>query len=200
MFLDTTPPQTIKLIGYWITSLRDTEYCSPQEFVLDSPDALRTLIADYLDRGAEYTAYRGVSWCRFFCGYAKMGNRELTDGYFVWPEGLSHYVRQHDVQLPEEFIRHVQSGTPAIPEGQWSSILDETYWKEWCRANASDQFRNRLQASLRSADLQAESLIGNVAAKMEATTGLSDTGCRWVDCKNRALAGKVLCARCILKG
>jgi hypothetical protein len=190
----------MKLIGYWMRSLRDTEFFLPQEFVAESPPDLRRLIAAYLDRGSLFNVYRGVSWCRFYCGFSAMGNRELSDGYFAWPEGLSHYVREHAVCLPEEFIQHVQSGTPPIPKKRWPESLDDTYWNEWCRTHSARRFRSQIQASLREADDRAEAIIGEVVAKMEANTGLADVGCCWVGCNNRALAGRVLCARCAIKG
>jgi hypothetical protein len=47
-----------------------------------------------------YVAAGGWSSCRF-CGAAN-GSVELTDGeHFVWPEGLAHYVSDHDVRLPD---------------------------------------------------------------------------------------------------
>jgi hypothetical protein len=31
----------------------------------------------------------------------------MTDGVYCWPEGLAHYVKEHDVRLPDEFVTHV---------------------------------------------------------------------------------------------
>jgi hypothetical protein len=39
---------------------------------------------------------------------------ELTDGTFLWPEGLTHYVRDHAVRLPDRFFEHVAGVTDAI--------------------------------------------------------------------------------------
>lgn len=38
----------------------------------------------------------------------------MSDGTWLWPEGLSHYVREHGVVLPEEFVVHALS-TPIPP-------------------------------------------------------------------------------------
>lgn len=35
-----------------------------------------------------------------------LGTSCLSDGHFIWPEGLAHYVDKHSVRPPEEFIRH----------------------------------------------------------------------------------------------
>ena len=51
----------------------------------------------------------GLSWCRFHCEQEYCGSLEFTDGYYLWPEGLLHYVQNHEVKLPEEFIAHCKS-------------------------------------------------------------------------------------------
>lgn len=38
------------------------------------------------------------------------GSRDYTDGVYVWPEGLAHYVRAHNVKPPQEFVNHVLRG------------------------------------------------------------------------------------------
>lgn len=38
-----------------------------------------------------------------------MGHRDLTDGVYVWPEGLAHYVKAHAVRLPDDFLAHVRT-------------------------------------------------------------------------------------------
>ena len=35
---------------------------------------------------------------------SEMGSSDLTDGVWLWPEGLAHYVEVHGLPLPEEFI------------------------------------------------------------------------------------------------
>ena len=35
-----------------------------------------------------------------------MGTTCLSDGRFIWPRGLAHYVDKHFVRLPEEFVHH----------------------------------------------------------------------------------------------
>lgn len=47
----------------------------------------REVVAEYLRRGVIARAYLGMSACRL-CG-AAMGTLELSDGTFLWPEGLA---------------------------------------------------------------------------------------------------------------
>jgi len=37
-----------------------------------------------------------------------MGSSDLTDGTWIWPEGLPIYVEKYNVELPEEFIAHTR--------------------------------------------------------------------------------------------
>ena len=190
----------MKLIGYWIESLLDTDYYPPQEFVGELPLLTRAKIAGYLDKGMVYEVYRGISWCRFFCRVQSMGNSELTDGYWVWPAGLSHYVRDHGVVLPSEFLDHIESKPSPIPKERWDkSVPDREFWKAWCRQNASGKCRAKLAAARQQADCEAERIIAKAIADLEAQKGVSKVECRW-GCGNKALVGTTFCAHCCLKG
>lgn len=39
------------------------------------------------------------------CGNARNGTIEFSEGN-VWPSGLANYIKEHDVRLPAEFVRH----------------------------------------------------------------------------------------------
>jgi hypothetical protein len=56
----------------------------------------RMNVASYLERGLVTCAFAGLSPCRF-CGTGN-GSAELTDGVYLWPEGLPHYIREHGVR------------------------------------------------------------------------------------------------------
>jgi hypothetical protein len=99
----------------------------------------------YLRAGQEWIRFNGWSYCRFDCGIAPsaLGDRDLTDGMWVWPEGLPHYVEVHSVRLPDEFIDHMRSlgwRAPAEPITRWVDRavaerpqVDGTFWIEWAR-------------------------------------------------------------------
>jgi hypothetical protein len=83
----------------------------------------RDMVEDYLRRGFVVRACMGYSPCRI-CGRAN-GSLELSDGTYVWPEGLAHYVSDHAVRLPEPFVSHVQ----AMIETLEASGRDESWWR-----------------------------------------------------------------------
>ncbi len=47
---------------------------------------------------------RGPSVCRL-CGCSN-GSGEHCDGTYQWPDGFLHYVRDHAVRPPDDFIAH----------------------------------------------------------------------------------------------
>ena len=104
--------------------------------------AARQAVADHLRQGVRTNPYRGLSPCRI-CGRSN-GSAERTDGVYCWPEGLAHYVIEHQVRLPDAFVAHVLSSA-LRPDGlderasdrlseAWSAALgvdaDPTWWLE----------------------------------------------------------------------
>jgi hypothetical protein len=78
-------------------------------------DNERNDVVEHLVRGILVNQTRGLSNCRF-CDRPN-GSAELSDGVYCWPEGLAHYLSEHAVRLPAEFVAHVLS---------LSQFLDET--------------------------------------------------------------------------
>ncbi|CAM9353458.1 unnamed protein product, partial [Ectocarpus sp. 6 AP-2014] len=65
-------------------------------------------VALYVRSGFLESFELGYSFCRFGCcgdGSSKfMGCTTLTDGKYVWPEGLAHYIEEHAVRPPDDFV------------------------------------------------------------------------------------------------
>jgi hypothetical protein len=96
------------------------------------PVAPEPAVIRYLRAGLVHETWRGLSWCRFECGVSKseMGCRDLTDGYWVWPEGLAHYVDRHGLPLPEEFLATVRRGALPRPSSL-SQEIEKSFWNSW---------------------------------------------------------------------
>src|SRR5262245_22351958 len=97
---------TLKAVGYW----RDRgarQLPRPQWLVRQGWHAEdQGRMAAYLHSGLTFADWLGFSFCRFGCGIdcRRMGSSDLTDGEWVWPAGLAHYVEAHAVILPEPFV------------------------------------------------------------------------------------------------
>ena len=63
------------------------------------------MVAEYLRNGLIARACMRLSPCRI-CGKPN-GSLELTDGELLWPEGLVHYVEDHNVRLPRGIVERM---------------------------------------------------------------------------------------------
>ncbi len=151
--LQTSLYQPVRAIGYWRSlgePLRasfghpsDSEFPDPRNLVcLDEYPADREVVVRYLREGRDYTRWRGLSYCRFRCGAPSicMGSRCLTDGKWVWPEGLSHYIEAHSVLLPDEFLQTATAaenwdlGDKPMPSSDTQGMPDYHFWIAWGRS------------------------------------------------------------------
>jgi hypothetical protein len=129
--LPLEPP--LRAVGYWHNE-RHVAYPEPQALVAtdQDPGQLRR-IAEWLRRGEVFAQWRGLSFCRFDCGIddAHMGSRCLTDGVWVWPEGLAHYVEDHHVLLPDEFVERALRDAPIASAERARVDPDDAFWIAW---------------------------------------------------------------------
>nr|BEK63113.1 hypothetical protein KPHV_03400 [Kitasatospora purpeofusca] len=115
--------RTVRLLGFWMTP-EDPSLPDPAGLVDPAwEESHRQWVADYLDRGQVAGSWMGVSRCRL-CSCPN-GSRDLTDGYYLWPEGLSHYVLDHSVRLPGEFLAHVGQRLDTLEELE----RDSSWWR-----------------------------------------------------------------------
>jgi len=131
----------VRLIGYWREGC-DDRWPDPRDFVDETWDEReRGLVAAYLEEGFRPWAAVGYSLCRF-CGMVN-GCAEVTDGVFLWPEGLAHYVREHSVRLPDEVLDHIKQrqNEPARSARQRFSLweVDRDWWLSVGRSLADEK-------------------------------------------------------------
>lgn len=127
-------------IGYWHSADNDG-LPHPQRLVSWTWQfGRRWQIVRYLRKGLPHLQYGGSSYCRFGCWRTFLGSQDLTDGVWVWPEGLAHYVARHGVRLPDEFVGHAGRHAfrvPCVPaslQSPWD--YNWTFWKDWSRDHA----------------------------------------------------------------
>jgi len=179
-------------LGYWIETLSGSPFPAPQECVGEYSKEIRDKITDYLDSNRPTDRYRGYSWCRFGCGAspATMGAGEFTDGVWIWPEGLSHYVRHHSVVLPEEFTNWVLHKIPAPPFD--GNLHDFTFWLEWGRQRKNKALRRNLQKHYHAHRRQALNNLRKLKL-ICVPAGPTNKNCLWVNCSYEAESGKAFC-------
>src|SRR5262245_38281453 len=111
---------TLHAIGFWRSAQWRLHFPHPKELVDRNPisDRNRHLV-NYLRNGEVVCEQMGYSYCRFKGGPPdhEMGNKDLTDGHWVWPEALAIYVENYHVLLPSEFLEHAIRNNYIIPNG-----------------------------------------------------------------------------------
>ncbi|GAA1216661.1 hypothetical protein GCM10009665_03160 [Kitasatospora nipponensis] len=113
----------VRMLGFWGTSA-DRTLPDPADLVDAGWDeSEREWVAGYLNDGQVARSWMGASRCRL-CACLN-GTRDLTDGYYVWPEGLGHYVLDHGVRLPAEFLVHIEQRLQALDE----VVRDSSWWR-----------------------------------------------------------------------
>ncbi len=139
-------------VGYWRPI---PKYSYPKDDRFPDPTSLvcpnwceeeRSLITAYLRDGRTYNQWRGISYCRFKCGVLdeNMGSRCLTDGEWVWPEGLSHYVECHAVRLPDEFVVSMRRNEWQVPldaggaNREDHGLPETSFWIAWGQSMRSE--------------------------------------------------------------
>ncbi|BBH17717.1 hypothetical protein Back2_20040 [Nocardioides baekrokdamisoli] len=115
----------LRLIGYWrVNGDPNSAYPHPGAWIDLAWDSReRHIVGGYLSAGTVLRAYMGFSPCRI-CG-RNNGAAEYTDGTYVWPEGLSHYVDEHSVRLPPEFVDHVVRRSDALEAQE----VSDSWWR-----------------------------------------------------------------------
>ena len=140
----------LKRIGYWQQNFKgpyDPPYDWPHPRHLVDEDweqENRPAMIRYLRSGVVILELLGYSYCRFEPDLDArcMGCRELSDGEWVWPEGLSHYVEKHLVRLPDEFLETMKRNQFQIPADLNFQQLEEEetdfeFWNNWCQNNVN---------------------------------------------------------------
>ena len=116
--LSRTEIAALKRVGFWWSDERP-HLPHPRDFVdpvwqaSEGPRVLGYLEEAYC---VPYFA-AGYAWCRLGCPdwTDGLGSEDRTDGTYLFPEGLSHYVRVHAVRPPTEFLEHLRANNYRVP-------------------------------------------------------------------------------------
>ncbi len=117
---------TLSLIGYW-WSPEEPDWPHPAALIdQDWDEEERRTVATYFRHGTLAASFLGNSCCRICT--KDVGCHEFTDGVFVWPQGLAHYIEEHSVRLPQPLIDHALARHAVLETAQ----ANVERWKRWC--------------------------------------------------------------------
>lgn len=139
----------LQCIGFWSDAregdVSDSKLIHPRDIV-DPMWAVneRDKLVSYLKGGQNVNDYLGCSYCRFEgIPDEMMGNSDLSDGVWVWPEGLHIYVERFGIRLPDKFFAHVKKKNflhdccNGFVEEKNNILYESSYWDQWCKENRS---------------------------------------------------------------
>jgi hypothetical protein len=114
---------TLIRIGYWRAE-HAPEWPDVHDFIDQSwSENERNVVSAYLLSGTAVRHCMGFSPCRI-CG-KQNGNKEFSDGTFIWPEGLAHYIDEHAVRLPPRVVEHACDAMDRLE----SATVDASWWE-----------------------------------------------------------------------
>src|SRR5919108_789927 len=109
-------------IGYWLGEF-EPGWPNVESFIDRNWSSMeREAVVRWLESGVVVRRCRGYATCRI-CKQ-RNGSTEVSDGVYMWPGGLSHYVREHHVRLPAIVIAHALH-SPAIDRNRLESVERE---------------------------------------------------------------------------
>lgn len=122
--------KTIRLIGYWKSEF-EMELPHPINFVDSNWDINeKTEVIQHI-KNAHFlpSIAAGYSYCRL-CDKTDNGCRAKSDGKYIWPEGFLHYIEEHNVRPPQEFIDNCLKNS-TIPPVNWEQEIkiDNEWWQ-----------------------------------------------------------------------
>lgn len=94
-----------KGVGFWAETPEGKNWPVARPLPLDSDTELFLERLAVVESKAERVGYRGYSWCRV----CKKHNcsREFYFGDYCWPEGYSHYIKEHNVAVEPDFFHFI---------------------------------------------------------------------------------------------
>jgi hypothetical protein len=118
------------LIGYWRQEREYSNFPHPNDLIdiefWKNNSKYEKYVVSYLIHGKPCNFFRGFSQCRI-CEKI-LGTFERTDGCYIWPDQLEHYVAEHKVMLPKQFIYHIMNENP------WPTFeKEDSFWIKWSK-------------------------------------------------------------------
>lgn len=145
----------LQIIGYWDDSEdpmvkveTPNGFPHPRELVEPGWDGgLKKRIVNYLNCAPMHRGSWGHAYCRMDPSRdcEEMGSREMTDGTYIWPEGLKVYVEDYDVRLPAAFLEHMKALDFKVPpvDRFLKAEVDDSFWREWCEEQLGRSFARK---------------------------------------------------------
>lgn len=138
--------QKLKAVGFWREENDKIGEQFPLPVLSKKKLENKDKLISYLQSGIIISEWLGYSYCRFIDGPDEefMGDKDLSDGVWFWPEGLYIYIKLYNILLPESFLRHIENNNFQIPvnlntEKIESMEEDYSFWISWGKTTQPDK-------------------------------------------------------------
>lgn len=127
----------LKAVGFW-NGHTEERFIDPSLLIDDEWEKdNRGKIITYLKGFLRIHHQMGYSYCRFDCNSGSrfdpnMGCAEQSDGIWIWPEGLVHYIEDHNIRLPPEFVDTMKRNDFKCVGDVGHGLIDYGFWEDWC--------------------------------------------------------------------
>ena len=143
---------TLNAIGFWRSNTNFVSLPHPKEVITQWDPDHKIKVLRYLVSGKILREYMGFSYCRFRNGLPpqQMGSRDLTDGHWVWPDGLLVYLDRYNIDLPNQFLKYIEDHAYTVGDPDITHLLEDAAlygysFKSWILWSSQVR-RNRLFA------------------------------------------------------
>ena len=126
------PNKKMLIVGFWAPGTDEEGFMYPpiEHFILrgwykSHNQDLETLLS-YLSRGRVHKTHRNARRC-LLCG-KDLGNETMTDGVWLWPAGLAHYIEAHDVLPSVRFQQYARKMLDILTDASaLPSVLEQKH-------------------------------------------------------------------------
>jgi len=118
-----------KWFGFWRVNPSSDAYLPELSAWIDptwNPNDKDKILA-YLENSPMVVASTSVRTPCLICDEALNSSNFQSDGVWLWPEDLKHYIHMHHVKIPSSFENHIRQNEYAPPKGVKATI-DELPW------------------------------------------------------------------------
>jgi hypothetical protein len=88
----------------------------------------KSLIINYLKISPNVVASSAMPTMCMLCG-EMLGDPGsfFSDGYWLWPERLVHYIEKHNLRIPDEMVKYIQE-SKYLPPSELDIDLNDLPW------------------------------------------------------------------------
>ncbi len=118
-----------RYIGYWKSDNHPT-FIDPKYIMGTWREEKRASIIAYLQSGRIFCDHLQLEQC-IICKY-ETKRIDLTDGLWIWPSILVHYIQEHNILMPPDVEKELARRNFQMPEYKGVLEVSWIYWETYC--------------------------------------------------------------------